>query len=589
MDSTKRKLENYIKNELKRRKLNKPKNKKLTKDQETDELLENNIDVFKNINKNPPDVKTYDDTLKELIDKIEDEDDEELFDEEENYQEENDEKDLEELIDDDEENDEEELFDDDEEINCLDEETKGNDILTKELNNIKKVIATSEPNAKDLLTLPMREEDRAKLSFYYENYKSHIPYSAEWIESRETYIQLLKEYTEGFKYYQQYSKEDIQKFEKEEQKFIMFNPQLELKYKILNLNTTDSNKETILRKYNELIQMETNDDEYSKTKNWLRWATDIPHDIVNIIKIDDHTKFICQAKDLLDKELYGMQNVKEQIILYLSSKIKTPNMINTNLALLGPPGTGKTSIARLISKIIGWGFAQISFGGVEKADFLKGHEYTYVGSGPGEIVKCLKQIKYKNGVIFLDEMDKVSENTEIKSALLHIVDPSQNKEFRDMFLSEITIDLSNIWWVSSMNYIPDDSALTDRWSIITIPGYDFSAKQNIIKDYLIPKSLKNINLPENFIKLNDNAIKYLINNCSSSSDKGVRTLEKNIKDIINKLNFIHMYQDNNGNLPFKTSFDIKKKINFPLVVDDYIVSKLIKDNKIENKISFMYI
>jgi ATP-dependent Lon protease len=493
-------------------------------------------------------------------DELEKEENDSNFYEEEDYEE--DEEDYEDEEDEEEEEDEE---------SCIKREIEDDEELNVNFKIIKDEISKNEPNARELLTVPMRKEDRARLSFYYENYKSHEPYSVEWIESRETYNQLLKEFTEGYKYYEQYSETDILKFQEEENKFKMFNPQLALKYKILKLETSHNNKEVIYKKYNELIHMETSDDEYSKTKNWLTWATDIPHDKLKTINIDDPTKFICKAKQMLDKELYGMEDVKEQILLFLSAKIKSPDMINTNLALLGPPGTGKTSIARLVSKIMEWGFAQISFGGIEKADFLKGHEYTYVGSGPGEIVKSLKKIGCKNGVIFLDEMDKISENPDIKSALLHIIDPSQNKDFRDMFLSEITIDLSNIWWVSSMNQLPDDSALADRWSIINIQGYDYDSKINIVKDYLLPKALQNTNLEPSSITFNDDAIKYLINNCSPSSDKGVRTLEKNIKEIVNKINFIITHQDEDGNLPFKVSFQLKHNISLPLIINKNIL------------------
>ena len=572
-------LLNYFMNKTsKKRRLNNSKNKVETL---PTELQENNISNEKN--KEDKEEKEDEEENEEKEDEEEDEEEEDEDEDEEEEDEDEDEEEEEE-----EDNEEDYLDSDNEEF--LEQEIKDNVKLTSNFKIIKQEILKNEPNAEDLLTIPMRTEDRARLSFYYENYKSHVPYSAEWIESRETYNELLKEYKEGYKYYQQYSKKDIQKFKLEEDKFKMFNPQLALKYKILNLETSHFNKEVIYKKYNELIHMETSDDEYGKTKNWLTWATDIPHDIVNVLKIDQPTKFICKAKELLDKELYGMENVKEQILLFLSSKIKSPSMINTNLALLGPPGTGKTSIARLISKILGWGFSQISFGGIEKADFLKGHEYTYVGSGPGEIVKSLKKLGCKNGVIFLDEMDKISENHDIKSALLHIIDPSQNKDFRDMFLSEITIDLSNIWWISSMNSLPSDTALADRWSVINVEGYDYNAKLNIVKDYILPKSLINANLQSNDISFNKDSLKYLIDNSGSSSDKGVRTLEKNIKEIVSKINFIITHQDENGKLPFKITFQLKTKINIPLEINHDIIKKLMnKSKELDKLIPFMYI
>ena len=363
--------------------------------------------------------------------------------------------------------------------------------MYKSLEEIKKEIAKTEPDVKNLLTTPMRIEDRAKLSLYYEIYKSQQPNTHEWLESRNIYNDMLKEYKVGYEYHKNYTENQLEEMKKEEEKFTGFDPQLSLKYKILELKTSPKNKEVIYRKYEEFMNMDSKDDEYGKIKNWLTWVTDIPHDMVKEIKVDNITKFIINAKEKLDKELYGMEKVKEQILLFLTAKLQNPNMIHSNLGLCGSPGTGKTAIARLISEIMDWGFSQISFGGVDKADFLKGHDYAYIGSGPGEIVKSLKLLGHKNGIIFLDEIDKINDNLDIRSALLHIIDPSQNSDFRDIFLSEIKIDLSKIWWVGSMNSIPKDDALADRWYIIEVEGYSVKDKIQIIENYLLPKALIN--------------------------------------------------------------------------------------------------
>ena len=214
-----------------------------------------------------------------------------------------------------------------------------------------------------------------------------------------------------------------------------------------------------------------------------------------------------------------MEKIKEQILLFLSAKIMNPNMKRSNLGLVGPPGVGKTAIARMIANLLDSGFEQISFGGVDKADFLKGHEYTYVGAQPGEIVKCLKRMGHKNGIIFLDELDKAAEHPDISAALLHLVDQSQNYDFRDNFLGEISIDLSHIWYIGSMNLRPSDEALADRWWIIDVGGYTIKDKSKIVKEYLLPKALTNINMDKSSVYFNDNSVVYFINKVSSTSDK----------------------------------------------------------------------
>ena len=455
---------------------------------------------------------------------------------------------------------------------------------------VKEEIANTEPDVTKLLLTPMRLEDRTKLCQYYEIYKMQTPNTNEWLESRTKYNKMFKEYKAGYEQSKKYSAEDIARMKQDEQKFTGFDAQLALKYKILNLKTTKENKEVIYRRYEEFLALDCADDEFNKMKHWLTWATDFPHDRIKEHIIDNITDFIKKAKDHMDRELYGMEKIKEQILLFLSAKMQNPNMINANLGLVGPPGTGKTCIARLISEIMDCGFAQISFGGVDKADFLKGHEYTYVGAQPGEIVKCIKRMGHKNGIIFLDELDKIADNPEIRSALLHLIDPSQNTEYCDNFLGgEIKIDLSKIWYIASMNSPPIDEALTDRWWIINVDGYDRFDKISIIQNYLLPRALKNCGLEPLSASFQLGSAGYLINKVCTTNDKGVRTLEKTIKDIVNKINFIVTHQDKNGTLPFKTSFQMKSKLSFPITLNQEILDKLLEEKELDSSLNMMYI
>ena len=349
-------------------------------------------------------------------------------------------------------------------------------------------------------------------------------------------------------------------------------------YKILQLKTSTENKQIIYSKYNDFISMVSNDDEKGKLKNWLNWAVSIPHDKIKTFPFSNNelTEFLIRISDALDKELYGMKLVKEQIILFVSSKIQNPHMKKCSLGLIGAPGTGKTAISRLLATLLQFPFEQISLGGISNPEFLKGHQYTYIGAEPGEISKCLKRMKYKNGILFLDEFDKISDNKDICSSLLHITDPVQNSEFRDNFLSEITIDLSCLWFIYSMNELPKDSALRDRIYTIEVPGYKFEDKILIIIDYLFPKALKNINTSIDSVKISKNTAKYLIEKISSNEDKGIRTLEKNVNNIVTKLDFIIKHQDKSGNLKgFNMSFNIGKFIKYPITLTDQIINILI--------------
>ena len=186
-----------------------------------------------------------------------------------------------------------------------------------------------------------------------------------------------------------------------------------------------------------------------KIKNLDKYYKNIPDTLFKIAK-------------KLNEELYGMNEVKEQILTFINARLTNPHVRGCSLGLIGPPGTGKTTIARLLSTVLETPFAQMSFGGVRNADFLKGHDFCYIGSRPGEIVRCLSSMQYKNGILFMDEFEKIADNKAITSCLLHIIDPQQNHEFRDSYLRELKIDLSHLWFIYSMNGEPTDSALNDR-------------------------------------------------------------------------------------------------------------------------------
>lgn len=204
--------------------------------------------------------------------------------------------------------------------------------------------------------------------------------------------------------------------------------------------------------------------------------------------------------------------------------------------------THNTSIARCLAKVLDFPFEQISFGGVHHSDFIKGFDFTYVGSRPGEIARCLTRMKYKNGILFLDEYEKVAENPEITSTLLHITDFSQNSVFRDNYFNDVTIDLSSLWFVYSMNDLPRDKALKDRIYSIVVEGYSEKEKVRIASDYLFPKNLVNLGKSRGDVVLKDEVVGYLVRKVCSG-EKGIRTLEKAVRDVLNKIHFLVSNQD----------------------------------------------
>jgi ATP-dependent Lon protease len=423
------------------------------------------------------------------------------------------------------------------------EELHTNVKLKKIFERVKHDIKTKRtPDICNILKSRITFQQKVDLFELYILYDNAEPFTEEQFQYREVLNKLLPMYKKEYKHNSKY-RSQLKEMEK---KINILSDMSLWPSKIITLPTSEVNKESIFKKYNELKNMDRDDEEYGKLERWMKLALTLPYNNVvsgSIPTENTHfTEYLYNVKKKLDDRLYGMNDVKEQIMLFLHIKLRNPTLQGCCLGLIGPVGAGKTSVARCLSEVLEFPFQQISFGGINNSEFLKGYHYTYVGSRPGEIVNCVIRMKYSNGILFFDEYEKASQNPDIQSTLLHITDFSQNSAFRDNYLCDLELDLSRIWFIYSMNELPEDSALRDRIFPIYIKGYNHTDKVRIIVDYLFPKHLENLSIKTEDVIITDNVASHIIQSSQiNSSEKGIRTIEKAVKDIVNKISFLMIH------------------------------------------------
>ena len=295
------------------------------------------------------------------------------------------------------------------------------------------------------------------------------------------------------------------------------------------LEASDEVKEKIKKEIVRLSSLNSAGSEASVERGYIETLLELPWDKVSADNTD-----IKHAEEVLERDHYGLEKVKERILEFLSVRALNSKGDSPIICLVGPPGTGKTSIARSIADALGKKYVRISLGGVRDEAEIRGHRRTYVGAMPGNIVAGLKQAGVKNPLVLLDEIDKTSADHkgDVASALLEVLDSEQNSKFRDHYVG-IPIDLSEVLFIATANSASDiPGPLYDRMEIIEVSSYTANEKFHIAKEFLLKKQYEKNGLKSSQISINDAALKRIIE--SYTKEAGVRELERKIGEICRK-------------------------------------------------------
>lgn len=303
----------------------------------------------------------------------------------------------------------------------------------------------------------------------------------------------------------------------------------EFREKLDEFNITGDSRDKLSKYIDRFSHMPPQSPEYNGLRNYLETVFSLPWTEKTEERFD-----ISEAKDILNADHYGLEKVKERILEYLAVRHFTNGKVGTILCFVGPPGVGKTSVAKSVARALNRKYVRISLGGIHDESDIRGHRKTYIGAMEGRIMAAMEEAKVKNPLILLDEIDKMGSDYkgDPSAALLEVLDYEQNSSFRDHYI-EVPFNLSQVLFITTANTLETISGpLLDRMEIIELSGYTAAEKFNIAKKYLVRKALEKCGLTEKKVKFDDNAIKDIIE--YYTREAGVRRLEQQIEALCRK-------------------------------------------------------
>ncbi len=328
-----------------------------------------------------------------------------------------------------------------------------------------------------------------------------------------------------------------------------------LQYRLLALETTAVNKATICKKFRYLQQLPPTSSEFQKAFNWLRHALTFPYDKVMKLPVSvpevttsnsgqertarDVSKYVTSVYKKLDSYIYGMPDVKEELLSYVCKRISNPDSNDHILALQGCNGVGKTRLAHGLAKALDLPIRQVNLGSVNDVSYFTGHGFTYVDSEPGRIVQILNETQCSNTIILFDELDKIHRSDKgqaIYAYLTHLIDPTQNQKYQDVYLSGLELDVSKVFFVFTFNDIDAiDATVRDRLKIVKVKEPTSEDKGNIAEKFILPELCANMKFS---VQVEREVIDAVV--AQQNENGGLRGVKRVLEDILGKLNVSRM-------------------------------------------------
>ena len=303
----------------------------------------------------------------------------------------------------------------------------------------------------------------------------------------------------------------------------------ELREQLRNINLTDDVRKEVDRELKRLAKMSSHAADYQIARGYLELVAELPWNVITEDQLD-----LGHAQSVLDEDHYGLEDVKERILESLAVLQLNPEAKANILCFVGPPGVGKTSLGQSIARAMGRKFERMSLGGLHDESELRGHRRTYIGAMPGRILQAVRRAGVRNPVLMLDEVDKLGRDFrgDPAAALMEILDPAQNKEFRDNYLN-LPFDLSKVFFITTANHLDGiPPPLLDRMEVLELTGYSEQEKREIARRYLLPRQRDNAGLTLEQLDLTDDAISWAVRR--HTREAGVRELERVIARIASK-------------------------------------------------------